>query len=101
MGHRSPRPHPRRLAEKLHQVRSRLEFSQEQMARALTDKESPVHAGNVSRFEQGTREPSLLVVLRYAELAGVSTDVLIDDRRDLPEMLPVPARKRAGNVSRP
>lgn len=90
MGRRSPRPCPRRLAEKLYQVRARLELSQEQMAKALTIAESPVHAGNISRFEQGTREPSLLVILRYAQLAGISTDVLINDDLDLPEVLPVP-----------
>lgn len=100
MGRRSPRPHPRRLAEKLRTVRDRLGLSQEQMAARLTQTDSPVHAGNVSRFERGEREPSLLVILAYAGLAGVSTDVLIDDRLDLPEVLPVPQRKRVDNVKR-
>jgi transcriptional regulator with XRE-family HTH domain len=88
MGRRAPRPHPHKLAAKLRAIRDRLELSQEQMAAALTHKDSPVHAGNVSRFEHGTREPSLLVMLAYAKLAGVSTDVLIDDERDLPDRLP-------------
>src|SRR5437868_1602246 len=91
MGRRSPRPHPHKLADKLRTIRARLEYSQEQIARLLTDKASPVHAGNISRFERGEREPSLLVVLRYAKLAGISTDVLIDDERELPEHLPVVA----------
>ena len=93
MGRRSPRPRPHRLAEKLTRVRSGLGLSQEQIARLLTDKDSPVHAGNISRFEQGTREPSLLVILRYAQLAGVSTDMLIDDRQELPDGLPVSSGK--------
>ena len=35
-------------------------------------------------YELGTRQPDLLVLLRYARLAGVSTDVLIDDKLKLP-----------------
>jgi transcriptional regulator with XRE-family HTH domain len=38
----------------------------------------------VSGYELGTRQPDLLVLLRYARLAGVSTDVLIDDKLKLP-----------------
>src|SRR5947199_6037357 len=100
MGRRSPRPRPRKLAAKLYAVRTRLDLSQERMAEALTRKDSPVHAGNVSRFERGEREPSLLVILRYARLAGVSVETLIDDEMDLPEVLPVPRRKRVGDVKR-
>jgi transcriptional regulator with XRE-family HTH domain len=88
MGRRSPRPCPRRLAEKLSQIRDRLGLSQEQIAKELTEPDSPVYAGNISRFEQGTREPSLLVILRYAHLAGISTDLLIDDNLNLPARLP-------------
>jgi hypothetical protein len=43
-------------------------------------------------FELGEREPSLIVLLRYARAAGVSTDVLIDDELDLPKRLPVKRR---------
>lgn len=100
MGRRSPRPRPHRLAEKLRAVRARLEFSQEQMARALTSKDSPVHAGNVSRFERGEREPSLLVILRYAELAGVSTDLLINDELELPKRLSISTGRRGSQVKR-
>lgn len=98
MGRRAPRPRPHHLAEKLLQVRTRLVLSQEQMAKALTSKDSPVHAGNISRYEQGTREPSLLVILRYAQLAGVSTDCLINDDLNLPERLPVTSAKRVDYV---
>jgi transcriptional regulator with XRE-family HTH domain len=37
----------------------------------------------VSAYERGIREPDLLVLLRYAKLAKVSTDVLVDDSKDL------------------
>jgi hypothetical protein len=42
-----------------------------------------VGRGYVSQFETGRREPVLVVLLAYARLAGISTDVLIDDRLDL------------------
>jgi hypothetical protein len=41
-----------------------------------------VGRGYVSQFEAGRREPVLVVLLAYARLAGVSTDVLIDDKLD-------------------
>jgi transcriptional regulator with XRE-family HTH domain len=50
-------------------------MSQTEMAKALG---LQVHYSAVSNYELGTREPDLLTVLKYAELAGVSTDVLID-----------------------
>lgn len=55
-------------------------MSQTQMAKALG---LEVHYSAVSNYELGTREPDLLTILKYAELAGVSTDVLIDDKRKL------------------
>lgn len=42
---------------------------------------------NISQYELGTREPSLLVLLAYARLAKVSVDVLIDDELDLPQKI--------------
>lgn len=75
---------PRRLGEKLLQIRKALVLTQEQMSERLNLKESPVYPTHISEFERGKREPSLLVLLRYAKLADVSTDVLIDDDVDLP-----------------
>jgi len=42
------------------------------------------HPAHVSGFESGKREPSLPLIVKYAELAGCSTDFLIDDRLELP-----------------
>ena len=39
----------------------------------------------ISAYELGKREPTLLDILAYARLAGVSTDILIDDELDLPQ----------------
>jgi hypothetical protein len=53
-----------------------------------------VHGGNISRFERDEREPSLLVILRYAQLAGISTDIFIDNSLDLPKVLSAASKKR-------
>lgn len=34
----------------------------------------------ISSFERGTREPDLLLLLKYARLLGTSIDVLVDDK---------------------
>jgi transcriptional regulator with XRE-family HTH domain len=81
------RPRPKRLAEKLLQIRQSLGLSQNEMLVALGLGEK-VFRSAVSGYELGTREPPLPVLLKYARLAGVSTDVLIDDDLDLPKRLP-------------
>lgn len=85
MGH-SPRPRPARLGEKLLTVRQCLGLSQTQMCKAL---DLQVDYSAISNYELGTREPPLPVLLKYARLAGLSTDLLIDDDLELPEVLPV------------
>lgn len=44
----------------------------------------------ISEYERGEREPPLPILLRYARVAGVNTEVLIDDELDLPARLPGP-----------
>jgi len=56
-------------------------MSQTEMARALQLK---VHYSAVSNFELGTREPDLIVVLRYSRLAGVPMETIVDDQLNLP-----------------
>ena len=79
---RSRRNKPMKLGHKLLAIRKRLQMSQTQMARAL---ELKVHYSAVSNFELETREPDLLIVLRYARLAGIPMEVIVDDHLDLPE----------------
>ena len=81
------RPQPKRLPAKLLRIRRGLDLTQEQMAGLLETKRSPVYPTHVSEFERGLREPSLLALLRYARLVGISTDALIDDELDLPAKL--------------
>jgi transcriptional regulator with XRE-family HTH domain len=82
---RSPRPKPQRLGEKLLAIRTAFGWSQSEMWRALDL--TPDYTA-VAQYELGTREPPLPVLLKYARLAGITTDLLIDDEMDLPEVLP-------------
>lgn len=85
MGTRHPRPQPERLAEKLYQLRTLLGYTLEEMAQALARvKKSPPDKSYIHRFEAGTREPSLLVLLEYSRVAKVPVEAIIDDEIDLP-----------------
>lgn len=83
----NPRPKPERLAEKLLQIRNSLGLSQSEMLRRLGF-EDVIDYKRISEYELGKNEPPLAVLLRYAEVAGVCTDALIDDKLDLPAKLP-------------
>src|SRR5437763_17206033 len=85
---RSNRPRPKSLGEKLRDIRAVLNFTLAQIIEQLDYKDSPVYPTNISGMERGEREPPLLLLLAYARLAGISTDVLIDDKLDLPNRLP-------------
>jgi transcriptional regulator with XRE-family HTH domain len=93
------RPQPKYLPAKLLKIRQSLGLTQEQMAARLEHLKPPPQPGQISRFEQGKREPSLLILLEYARMAGISIDVLADDEAELPAKLPAKV-KRAGIKSR-
>lgn len=82
---RTRRPQPTKLKKKLREIRLKLGITQDQMARELVKRgaEKAVHSGYVADFESGRREPSLLAVLAYSRLVATSTDVLIDDKKEL------------------
>lgn len=82
-----PRPKPARLPEKLLQIRASLGLSQNEMIRRLGLSEE-LYQGSISGYELGTREPPLPILLKYAQVAGVCVDVLINDDWNLPEKLP-------------
>jgi transcriptional regulator with XRE-family HTH domain len=96
MGKRARRK-PERLAEKLVQIRTALGLSQGEMLRRL-EVEDQIDYTAISKYELGRNEPSLLILLQYARVAGVSTDVLIDDRQDLPAKLPAKAKRERGGT---
>jgi transcriptional regulator with XRE-family HTH domain len=74
----NPRRKPKHLAAKLLAIRRTLGLSQPELTRRLGDDES-YH--RVSEYESGRREPNLMVLLAYARVAGISTDLLIDDEQ--------------------
>ena len=88
-----PRQRPERLAEKLLAIRTALDLSQAQMVKRL-DAEEMIVPGQISEFETGKREPSLPLLLRYARVAGVWMDVLVDDELDLPAKLPTRSKRK-------
>jgi len=83
---RGSREKPERLGEKLAQIRDSLELSQDGMAKLVAPR-GKVSRNDISKYERDVREPSLLVLLRYARVAGISVDDLLDDKLDLPKNL--------------
>ncbi len=81
------RPKPERLAEKLRQIRLTLGLTQMDMPGRLNAEDVIKHA-RISDYELGIREPSLMILLSYARLAGVHMEALVDDELDLPDKLP-------------
>lgn len=84
---RIPRPRPDHLAVKLLLIRLRLGLSQKGMIRRLNYHASPLYSSSLSEFEKGVREPPLPLLLRYARLADIPMEVLVDDDLDLPAKL--------------
>ncbi|HYG10969.1 MAG TPA: helix-turn-helix transcriptional regulator [Pyrinomonadaceae bacterium] len=87
-----PRLKQKRLPEKLRAIRDALGISQSEMLKRL-GAENLIEYNRLSEFESGKREPPLLILLKYARAANVSTDVLIDDELDLPEKIPSAMKK--------
>jgi len=86
---RKAREKPNRLAEKLLRIRNTIDggLSQDEMVKRL-GLEADINRTYISKWEGAVIEPSLRVLLRYAELAGVILDILADDNLDLPKRLP-------------
>lgn len=94
---RSSRPRPSRLANKLSEIRSKLNLSQNGMIRHMGLEDTLTQA-EISAFERGIRQPPLNVLLEYARAAagtkqaargvGDYLEILIDDLLDLPNKLP-------------
>jgi transcriptional regulator with XRE-family HTH domain len=85
------RRRPKRLAEKLLQIRLALGLSQTEMHRLLRVEEDIPYT-RISDYELDKSEPTLMTLLQYARVAGVYVEDLIDDELDLPEKLPGTAR---------
>ena len=92
MGH--ARPRPKRLAEKLKQIRLALGLSQPEMHRRLRAEEQIPYT-RISDYELDKNEPSLMTVLAYARVARVRMEEIVDDELDLPNRLTVNSKSAA------
>ena len=75
---------PKRIGEKVREIRLNLGLTQGQMFALLETHGARIYVGYIGLYEVNERLPTLLVVLAYARAAGISTDYLIDDQLDLP-----------------
>src|SRR5262245_48952046 len=75
------------LATKLKTIRTYLGMSQGILAKGL-GLPGNMARERISEFENGAREPDLPTLRAYADLAGVSLDVLVNDDLPLPKKLP-------------
>lgn len=92
------RPTPRHLAAKLRAIRKNFRVSQYRLAGSLQ-----VRRTRLSEFEWGRRMPSWIVLIRYAKLAGIPLEFIVDDDIDLDyfkHYLTVVDRKR-GELTQP
>jgi hypothetical protein len=88
MGH--GRPKPKKLGVKLRKVRTNLlgGLTQAEMAEQLIKHgaEPALHSGYISDCENDrSRAPSFLTLLAYSNATGLSVNVFIDDKLDLPK----------------
>ena len=88
---RGARLKPKRLAEKLVQIRQALGLSQNEMIRRLG---VDLTQNRISEYETGKGEPPLMLLLLYARAAGLCVDTLIDDEVDLPNRIPGKAKHK-------
>ena len=88
---RKPRPIPKRLGEKLLQIRNALGLSQTEMLKRL-GVEDIIPYKQISKYELDITEPPLIILLRYAQVAGVHVEDIIDDGIDLPDNIPGPVK---------
>jgi transcriptional regulator with XRE-family HTH domain len=82
MGH--ARNRPKRLAEKLKQIRAALGLSQWEIAERLSERaEVKITSKNISKYERDRSVPFIEVVLAYARLANVEMNEIVDDDLEL------------------
>lgn len=72
-------PKPKHLPAKLLAIRKAHGLTQHQLGDKIKTK-----APRISEFEHGRRTPDLILLLRYARLAGIPLEHIVDDDLDLP-----------------
>ena len=74
------RPYPRKTAKKLKQIRLRMKLSQGEIAVQL----GVENRAQISAYENGKRDAPVTLLLRYARLAKVPLETIVDDELKLP-----------------
>ena len=74
---------PAKLGQKLKAIREHFELTGEELIERLDCPSMRLSRSSISKYEQGLREPSTIVLLQYAKLAKVHMEVLADDKLDL------------------
>src|SRR5437763_15431681 len=97
MGH--ARRRPERLAEKLRKIRNALGLSQTELHKRL-GVEADIPYTRISDYELGKNEPTLILLLEYARLAGVHVETSIDDSSELPAKIPGTVKYEPSNQCR-
>ena len=92
------RRRPERLAQKLKKIRNTLGLSQTELHKSLGVEEDIPYT-RISDYELGKNEPTLIVLLEYARVAGVHLEAIVDDRLELPTKLPGTVKYEPGNQS--
>lgn len=83
---RAHRSRPNRLGDKLRLIRIQFGLTQSALIDELAVKGESLYPSSISLYEQGAREPSLLVLLAYSNLAGVTINELVDDKVKLSDL---------------
>ena len=94
MGHK--RPTPRHLPAKLRAVRNNFGVSQYRLAGSLQ-----VGRTRLSEWEWGRRMPNWSVLIRYAKLAGVPLEFIVNDEVDLAYFKRRLAGDKDGEINQP
>lgn len=95
---RGSRDKPSKLGKKLAQIRTYLGVSQDGLVRAL-GLSAKLTRNDISKYERGVREPALNVLLKYARVAKVNVEILIDDDLEL-SGVSGQTKKQKGHLSR-
>ena len=75
------RPRPKHLAAKLRRIRKSLGLTQPKLIERLNlNGISPPY---ISQYESGRTEPTLIVLLAYSRISGISLEQIVDDELDL------------------
>jgi transcriptional regulator with XRE-family HTH domain len=88
---RATRHTPQFLGKKLELIRNQLGIkTYDEMVSRLNVKEVSLYRSTIYEYEKGKREPPLIVLLRYARLADLSVESLIDDEINLLDKFKLP-----------